>query len=66
MKKILFITLVCMLIGIQPGAWAVSFVEQYAYDAGEADTKLSCRSISLLQVKRILVSQECTTSVAPL
>jgi len=57
MKRILFFTLICILIGIQPDAHAVSFVEQYDYDAGEADSKLSCRSISLLQVKRILVER---------
>lgn len=57
MKKIIFIGLACLMVGFNPCAHAVSFVEQYSYDAGEADSKLTCRSISLLQVKRILVER---------
>ncbi len=57
MKKILFFGLICLMFGFNPCAQAISFVEQYDYDAGEADSKLTCRSISLLQVKRILVER---------
>lgn len=44
------------------------FEEQYRYDAGEADSKLSCRAISLLQVKQLLLERlgtyiESTTKV---
>jgi tetratricopeptide (TPR) repeat protein len=44
------------------------FEEQYRYDAGEADSKLSCRAISLLQVKQLLLERlgtyiESTTQV---
>jgi tetratricopeptide (TPR) repeat protein len=57
MKKIYFLTLVFLLVVFQLPAYAVSFVEKYDYDAGEADSKLTCRSISLLQVKRLLVER---------
>ncbi|MBU1565734.1 MAG: tetratricopeptide repeat protein [Proteobacteria bacterium] len=33
------------------------FEESYVYDAGEADSKLSCRAISLLEVKRLLLEK---------
>jgi tetratricopeptide (TPR) repeat protein len=33
------------------------FTESYAYDAGESDSKLTCRAISLLQVKRLLLEK---------
>lgn len=47
------------------------FEEQYRYDAGEADSKLSCRAISLLQVKQLLLERlgtyiESTTQVVNL
>ena len=57
MKKIMFLGLMCLMVGFNPYAYAVSFVEQYSYDAGEADSKLTCRSISLLEVKRILLER---------
>lgn len=49
----------------------MDFEEFYHYDAGEADSKLSCRAISLLQVKRLLLERlgtyiESTTRVIDL
>ena len=38
-------------------AKTVTFEKEYTYDAGEADSKLSCRTISLLQVKRLLLEE---------
>jgi len=35
----------------------VSFQEKYQYDAGEADSKLSCRAVSLVEVKRLLLER---------
>ena len=35
----------------------VSFQENYKYDAGEADSKLSCRAVSLVEVKRLLLER---------
>lgn len=33
------------------------FIENYTYTAGEADSKLTCRTISLLEVKRLLLEK---------
>jgi tetratricopeptide (TPR) repeat protein len=41
----------------KPNAKTVTFEKEYTYDAGEADSKLSCRTISLLQVKRLLLEE---------
>ena len=35
----------------------MTFEEKYTYDASEADSKLTCRTISLLQVKRLLLEK---------
>ena len=64
------LTGVLFFLFLQPyRAEAVSFVEKYRYNAGEADSKLTCRSISLLEVKRLLVERigtylESRTTVA--
>ncbi len=34
-----------------------NFVESYTYNAGEADSKLTCRTVSLLEVKRLLLEK---------
>lgn len=50
--------LVFLLLLVVPARAALmSFQEQYRYDAGEADSKLSCRAISLLQVKQLLLER---------
>lgn len=33
------------------------FVENYTYTAGEADSKLTCRTVSLIEVKRLLLEK---------
>jgi tetratricopeptide (TPR) repeat protein len=35
----------------------MTFKETYVYDAGETDSKLSCRAVSLLEVKRLLIER---------
>lgn len=61
-----------LLLGISPARGELmSFEEQYRYEAGEADSKLSCRAISLLQVKQLLLERlgtyiESTTQVVDL
>jgi tetratricopeptide (TPR) repeat protein len=57
-----------LLMGGSAQAEIMVFEEQYHYDAGEADSKLSCRAISLLQVKQLLLERlgtyiESTTQV---
>lgn len=34
-----------------------SFIKEYTYQAGESDSKLSCRAIALEQVKRLLLEE---------
>ena len=47
---ILLLPLVCM-------AASEEFIENYTYTAGEADSKLSCRTVSLIEVKRLLLER---------
>jgi tetratricopeptide (TPR) repeat protein len=53
--------ILCFCVGLifTPLLYAktVTFEKEYTYDAGEADSKLSCRTISLLQVKRLLLEE---------
>jgi len=56
--KIFFITLI--LVAIVPlGASAdlVTYQKEYSYQASEADSKISCRTISLEQVKSLLLEE---------
>ncbi|MFH0784158.1 MAG: tetratricopeptide repeat protein [Pseudomonadota bacterium] len=50
---VLSIFFLCITGSVQ----AKLFQEKYVYDAGEADSKLSCRAISLLEVKRLLLEK---------
>jgi len=56
--KISHIAVVLMLFHIFASpVHAKMFQEKYVYDAGEADSKLSCRAISMLEVKRLLLEK---------
>lgn len=58
MRLIIIAVLVMSAFFIQSAAAAeVSFQEIYKYDAGEADSKLSCRAVSLVEVKRLLLER---------
>ncbi|MDY6904360.1 MAG: hypothetical protein SWH61_06715 [Thermodesulfobacteriota bacterium] len=48
-----------ILIGLaSPGlAKAEVFIEQYVYNAGESDSKLTCRTVSLIETKRLLLEK---------
>ena len=54
MKKIVMFVL---LIGIFGSLTAKTWVREYTYHAGEADSKLTSRAIALEQVKRILLEE---------
>ncbi len=56
--KIVVITIAAMLI-IAPSAFAktLTFTKEYTYQASEADSKLSCRTLALDQVKRLLLEE---------
>jgi tetratricopeptide (TPR) repeat protein len=55
MKKRILL-LMCIL-ALPFSAWAapVEFIKEYTYDAGETDSLLTCRTVSLMQVKRMLL-----------
>ncbi|MEN8262124.1 MAG: tetratricopeptide repeat protein [Nitrospirota bacterium] len=58
MKKVLLIySLLILFIPTFLQAETVNFEEQYTYDASDADSKLTCRAISLLEVKKILLEK---------
>ncbi len=58
MKKIILLCFyVLLLFPFASQAKTVTFEEKYTYDASEADSKLTCRTISLLQVKRLLLEK---------
>lgn len=56
-KKIALIILFYLSFVIQVHASAISFIEEYSYNASDADSKLTCRTISLLQAKRLLIEK---------
>ncbi|MDY6792469.1 MAG: hypothetical protein SWH54_14500 [Thermodesulfobacteriota bacterium] len=57
MKKYLLVYLCIFLFPVVTQASILSFEEEYIYDASEADSKITCRAISLLQVKRLLLER---------
>lgn len=48
--------LLAVVVAVGP-ALGETFEEKYLYQAGESDSKLSCRAISLLEVKRLLLER---------
>ena len=62
MKNTFWFSLSCTLFFINlmtPTVYAKpeSFVKEYTYEAGESDSKLTCRTIALEQVKRLLLEE---------
>ncbi len=58
MRSLIITVLAILVLFNQPATAAeVSFQEKYLYDAGEADSKLSCRAISLIEIKRLLLER---------
>ena len=59
MKKIiLYLTCFSLFFAAVPlGAETKTFVREYTYEAGEIDSKISCRAIALEQVKRLLLDE---------
>lgn len=49
---------ILLLVAAWPArAGLVTVEERYSYEAGEADSKLTCRAVSLLEVKRLLLER---------
>jgi tetratricopeptide (TPR) repeat protein len=58
MRSLVVVVLAISVLFNQPATAAeVSFEEKYQYDASEADSKLSCRAISLVEIKRLLLER---------
>lgn len=59
MRKLILLVILNLLIGhpSMTTAAPVAFIETYMYDAGEADSKLTCRAISLVQAKKLLLEK---------
>lgn len=57
--KIFYLFFICILLIFPNVVQAKNkvFEERYIYDASEADSKLTCRAISLLQAKRLLLEK---------
>jgi len=56
LKTIIYFVLIMALpsLGI---SGQKEFIESYTYTAGEADSKLTCRTVSLIEVKRLLLER---------
>ncbi|MGO9136493.1 MAG: tetratricopeptide repeat protein [Syntrophales bacterium] len=59
MKKIiLYLTCFSLFFPVVPlRAETKTFIREYTYEAGETDSKISCRAIALEQVKRLLLEE---------
>ena len=53
------IIMVLMILSLPFTSMATSreFIENYTYDAGESDSKLTCRTVSLIEIKRLLLEK---------
>jgi len=56
-QKTIILGLILLCLPISGWAKSKVFVEKYSYNAGEADSKLTCRTVSLLEVKRLLLEK---------
>jgi tetratricopeptide (TPR) repeat protein len=56
-SPIIFLLIVCFLIVAPVWAKTSDFIEVYTFDAGENDSKLTCRTVSLIEVKRLLLEK---------
>jgi tetratricopeptide (TPR) repeat protein len=59
MKKIIFLIIVLLLFTSFSPALAElkTFIKEYTYQAGEYDSKVTCRTLALEQVKRLLLEE---------
>lgn len=57
-RRILLLALCLMAVAAPPvRADVTDFVETYTYRAGESDSKLTCRTVSLIEAKRLLLEK---------
>lgn len=68
LPSVLFLILFASLIANSSFAETKTFIKEYIYQASESDSKLSCRTIALREVKRLILEElgtylESTTEV---
>jgi hypothetical protein len=53
------IVIVLMILSLPFTGMAISreFIENYTYSAGESDSKLTCRMVALIEIKRLLLEK---------
>lgn len=57
-KTVISIICIALLFSVTPSFSEMkTFIREYSYDAGEMDSKISCRAIALEQVKRLLLEE---------
>ena len=56
-RKIILLAIVLLALPALGGAAQKEFVESYTYTAGETDSKLTCRTVSMIEVKRLLLER---------
>lgn len=55
--RIIIVILIVLSTPFTSMAASRDFIESYTYHAGESDSKLTCRTVSLLEVKRLLLEK---------
>ena len=55
--RIIIVILIILSTPFKSVAASRDFIESYTYNAGESDSKLTCRTVSLLEVKRMLLEK---------
>lgn len=56
-RSIIIWVLIVLALPCSGLATQKEFIENYTYNAGEADSKLTCRTVSLLEIKRLLLEK---------
>jgi tetratricopeptide (TPR) repeat protein len=55
--RIIIVVLIILSAPFTSMAASKNFIESYTYSAGDSDSKLTCRMVSLLEVKRLLLEK---------
>jgi hypothetical protein len=55
--RIIIVVLVILSAPFTSMAASRNFIESYTYSSGDSDSKLTCRMVSLLEVKRLLLEK---------
>ena len=51
--RVIVIILMILCLPFTSMATSTKFIENYTYRAGESDSKLTCRTVSLIEIKRL-------------